>query len=168
MRPERWSAMKVILSMLAMVLLLQTGAAGQSVVDPKFLIVPGKSVGELEVGMTIDEIRAILGDEVSTAVSADKQITLYRFGTPQTFNVYVMSGRVSGIYTFLPEYKTAEGIGVGSALDELIAAYGTPDTKKEGKAAVNGNVYDVWFVGYGNHLQAVVDRKTEKVIAFGT
>lgn len=66
---------------------VQTVQAQQ--LDPRYFIVPGDSVGEIVIGMTVDQVRGILGKETVSeplssrdAAAAGPDVRFYGFGHP--------------------------------------------------------------------------------------
>lgn len=163
--------MKAILVALALVLAFQMVAFGQAAVDPKYLVVPGKSVGELSMGMTIDQVKAILGNEGNEVQSGPlggvPGVTYYYFGSPREFEVFVKEGKVISINTFLASYRTAESIGVGSSFAELLAAYGSPKVQQSFTKKFDRGTFNVLYVEFSNGLTAHIDRSTQKLFAIG-
>ena len=98
---------------------------------------PGTSVGEVKLGMTVDELKNALGkpDTDATGIS-------YVY-TDLGIEVVIMDGKVHSVYCAhhltpnVPEfkackYRTEEGIGIGSSESDIMSAYGEPTKRGNG------------------------------------
>ena len=109
------------------------------------LIEPGIGVGDVKLGMTVDQMKDVLGkpDVAATGVSymykslgievvvKDKQtISAISCGNPHNMTTPVVKALGPAC-----RFRTAEGIGIGSAANEIIQTYGEP-TKKSGDRLV--------------------------------
>ena len=90
------------------------------------LIVPGKSIGPVLIGMTAQELYRATGDPHGSDVGEDK--TTYTYDGLQ---VGVENGTqiVYRAFATSPRYKLVKGIAVGSSALAVVAAYGEPDER---------------------------------------
>jgi hypothetical protein len=80
------------------------------------LIVPGKSVGRVRLGMTREQVVALLGapqEESKSENGITNALTYRSKPAKHTINIDFDNGRVSQIDFTSQAYKTSEGIGVG-------------------------------------------------------
>jgi len=104
------------------------------------LIHPGIGVGKIKFGMTVQQMKDILGkpDVADTGISymytflgieivaRDKVVTYIYCGNPH--------GKKSPVLKALEEackFKTAEGIGIGSTEAQVVEAFGQPTRRKD-------------------------------------
>ena len=92
------------------------------------LIVPGKSIGPVLIGMTAPELYRALGEPKSSDVGADKTTYIY-----DGVQVGVENDRqvVYRVFATSPKYKLVRGVAVGSSALAVVAAYGEPDERDE-------------------------------------
>ena len=92
------------------------------------LIVPGKSIGPVLIGMTAQELYRAMGEPHGSEVGEDK--TTYTYDGLQ---VGVENGKqiVYRAFATSPRYKLVKGIAVGSSALAVFAAYGEPDERDE-------------------------------------
>ena len=93
------------------------------------LIEPGVGIGEVKFGMSVKEVKEILGKPDQ---ESDYFLVFNRFG----LSIETENGVVNGILCMdatdsVPDMKacearTKEGIGIGSTKEEVLAAYGEP------------------------------------------
>ncbi|MCE7873698.1 hypothetical protein DYH09_25440 [bacterium CPR1] len=98
-------------------------------------IQPGVGVGKVKLGVTLADIEAALGktDQVESSPN-DPESKFYKY---PRFGVVVFvgsSGKVIGVNVTSSQYRTPEGLGVGSSRAQVEQAYGT------GLARGTGNV----------------------------
>jgi hypothetical protein len=92
------------------------------------LIVPGKSIGPVLIGMTAQELYRAMGDPLSSNVGEEK--TTYTYDGLQV-GVENDTQLVYRAFATAPRYKLVKGIGVGSSALAVVAAYGEPDERDE-------------------------------------
>jgi hypothetical protein len=92
------------------------------------LIVPGRRIGPIQLGMTPTELYRAAGSPVSQSTPCDTNAGCnYFFFAPMgqpNLVAHVVAGRVEEITTSMPSYATAEGIKVGLAPLALEANWG--------------------------------------------
>jgi hypothetical protein len=92
------------------------------------VIIPGKSIGPVLIGMTAQELYRAMGEPRSSDVGEDK--TSYTYDGLQV-GVENDSQRVYRAFATSPRYKLVKGIAVGSSALAAVAAYGEPDERDE-------------------------------------
>lgn len=102
------------------------GAAGGA-------IVPGQSVGEINVGMVLGDLLRLWGFPERTERDPDG-VTLYDYGDRKGVGVFVAGDRVSQILVVGPEWTTTNGIKVGATRPEVVAFFGRPDELLRGQS----------------------------------
>jgi len=157
MRIKR-SALRGLLIALSLSL-LAAGSAGARV--PKFankLIVTGKSIGGVEVGMTKKQAVAVWGHPDECLPFGESTWCNYKARSSKANNMvqpfagfYVRSGRVvainldeaenASIDPKLKKLKTRKHIGLASTLGAARKAYGIPDPGNSGEAGRSRAVY---------------------------
>lgn len=132
---------KVTLVFLALVLAMPFAAFGQDSsmpVAPQYLVIPGVSLGPAKLGMTLEEIRGVFGREQRSETDRNG-VTYLSWSGPGIagLRAQISKGRVTAITAYLlKEYRTAEGIGVGTLADEVAATYGMPEFQRRLTAQV--------------------------------
>ncbi|GBD29957.1 hypothetical protein HRbin32_01052 [bacterium HR32] len=109
------------MSTAAVVLAVAASVAGAAV-GAAHLIVPGRAVGPIVLGMRMVQVFQYLGPpEGREHARASGKF----FWPARGVTVRVgRDGRVDAVFVESPEYRTAQGIGVGSHRDEVVAAFG--------------------------------------------
>jgi hypothetical protein len=161
--------MRILVAM-ALVALVPLAAFGQGTVEPQRLIVSGVSVGPIRLGMTIADVRAILGKETYVLTSRDGAQKSYAFSAPGTagLRVHTKDDRVIGITAYLdPAYRTNEGIGVGSTADDVEKVYGLPQRQHQSQAQAGIKTVAVLYIEYDIGLFMGIDRTTNLVLYIG-
>ncbi len=130
------------------------------------LIEPGVGVGAVKFGMTVDEMKGVLGkpDVAATGISfmykslgievvaKDKEtVSAISCGNPHNINTPVVKALGTAC-----KFKTAEGIGIGSTGDQILQAYGDPTKKSDerllykdegiGFFLFDGKVIGIWLL----------------------
>ena len=105
---------------------------------PVGIVVPGLSVEGIRLGDSRETVERILGKPYGGGIADGRfrawGVSTYREGTEERLSIYFIEtakgfGPVDAISAG-PAYtgKTREGIGIGSLLTQVRAAYGRPDT----------------------------------------
>lgn len=109
------------------------------------LILPGIGVGDVRLGMTVDEMKDALGkpDVAATGMSFmykslgievvandKKTVIAISCGNPNNIDTPVVKALAAAC-----KFKTAEGIGIGSTADQILQAYGEPTKKSNERFA---------------------------------
>ena len=104
-------------------------------------VAPGQETIKVSIGDTIEQVNALA--ERSEWLDDDSQIHFH----PQIgdFHCIYANGKTVAISIFHDGFKTKEGIGPGSHVDDLIAEYGNPDQIGEGE---NFTFYSYFAHGY--------------------
>ena len=101
-------------------------------------IIPGKQIGPVTLGMTQEDVKTALGtpDQMLNKMWSwnDPQMSV-GFG-PDGSVVVILAGGVGATWKKVP-FRTPEGIAIGAAADQIIAAWGTPDSDTTEKAALS-------------------------------
>lgn len=104
-------------------------------------VAPGEEAIKVSVGDTVEQVTALA--ERSEWVDDDSQIHFHpRIGD---FHCIYANGKTVAISIFHDGFKTREGIGPGSHVDDVIAEYGNPDQIGEGE---NFTFYSYFAHGY--------------------
>jgi hypothetical protein len=121
---------KALLVHLVTALVLAAAVVAWAAVPAALLIVPGRSVGPIDLGMRMTQVIRVLGPAEDDEPS--------RFSWPRRgVTVRVdRDGRVDAIFVESPKYRTARGIGVGSTRDEVVAAYGPAPQAQEDRTTL--------------------------------
>lgn len=131
--------MKIILS-IALVLAIALPLAAQTEeVNPQYLVVPGVSVGPAKLGMTLEEIRAVFGQETRSQTDRKRGVTYLAWSGPGIpgLRVEMYRGKAVSITAYLlKEYRTAENIGVGTLAEDVENTYGMPEFQRHLTAQV--------------------------------
>lgn len=93
------------------------------------LIVPGRAVGPVSLGMRLEQLVPHLGPPVGPVRPREgARIAWPARGLTVRLD---REGRVDAVFVDSPEYRTAQGVGVGSSKDEVLAAFGPPSHGQE-------------------------------------
>jgi hypothetical protein len=129
--------------MLAGAMLVATLSAGaQPATQPaspaNWIVVPGASIGEIQIGMSQQQVLNRLGmpDEISNDRSGDGGLNVYWIYPQAERAVMVISwtkrqnepGGVDFIYTDAPKFVTSRGVAMNnSTFKEILQHYGAPE-----------------------------------------
>ena len=94
-----------------------------NVEEESLLIQPKTGVANIRWGMTVEQIKDILGQPDG---DTGQKLTYDEKGLTVIFNDKI---KVSSIIVKSSSYKTQEGIGVGTTIEDVIATYGKPIKK---------------------------------------
>lgn len=122
-----------IVTAFALVLSVPALVMGQAPAVPaSFLITPGQGIGRVQLGMTVEQVRAALGHEASTASDPITRATTLAWKTAGAgrFGVWFRDGKAVNIgINRDPRYATAQGLRDGDAADKVLGVMGaSPDT----------------------------------------
>ena len=97
----------------------------------------GVRVGPVAIGMEMKEVRKLLGKPDSESdlslLYAEEGIKVVSKDGVKVMNIVCFS-EVQGLPNAQPcQYKTTEGIGIGSSRAEVIEAYGAPSHERSGR-----------------------------------
>ncbi len=103
-------------------------------VPAALLIVPGQRVGPIVLGMRMVQVFQYLGPPAGR-VRAERSGKF--FWPQQGITVRVdFDGHVDTIFVEHPRYRTAQGIGVGSGLEEVLRAFGPTNQVQEDRTTL--------------------------------
>ncbi len=127
-------------------LLAQPVPAAAAAANPaKGQIVPGRSVGSINLGMSEPDVVRAWGPPERTEQSADG-VALYDYGEKQGVGVFVAANRVEQIMVVSPEWITTNGLKIGATRPEVLAFYGRPDQALGGQTQ---DEYRYWYKRQG-------------------
>lgn len=103
--------------------------------NPDSNLISGDGIGAAKLGMTLGELKQILGDTAEFEVQAPfivdfDAIAVRQNGEIQYYVLYLAgqsladSDPIQGLLTTNPAFQTAEGVGVGTLVSDAEAAYG--------------------------------------------
>lgn len=109
---------------------------GRSAMSPSWIVVPGKAVGPLQIGMSQEEVRAAVGEAERTSLGAWEYLSggYAVFFDTDRHTVDAIAGGDTGyprgalVKAFVA--RTREGIGMGSTRAEVVKALGEPDNDR--------------------------------------
>jgi len=139
------------------------GAAKPTKEEAKTLILPGDAVGAFQLGMTLDEVKKIAGAPHVERGSDGTVMWTYRISGGKdkvfrfSFEAMEKSRVVIGIMTDMPVYRTKDGIGVDSRLDDIRRRLGEPDRITQLESGSMGVDYAKLGIGF------LVSNKSSKV-----
>ncbi|MDJ0922730.1 MAG: hypothetical protein QNI84_16500 [Henriciella sp.] len=142
-----------LFSISALISLAAACATGPLTYDDD-LIVPGERVGEVEIGMPLDQLLALKGAPLRTAPIQGTAATTYQFDGLAV----AADDEVYWIVVLDPRFRTADGISTGAEQIAARASFGRPDCVV---SAPDTTLYD-----YGN-VYFDVDNTTGKVRRLG-
>jgi hypothetical protein len=112
------------------VILIVAGAVGPVAAqspDSHFLVVPGRSVGLVALGMTMDNVKAAWGSPTQVDRDANSQWYTWRESPPRSVAVEMQSNMVVMIsIAHDPRYRTRDGLGDGDSVDRVQKLLGRP------------------------------------------
>ncbi len=158
------------------VLLLTVPVASQAPDD--MLILPGVRIGKWTLEMTIDDLVRMNGPQnavagrpaVEPVTAADAPPGLWVHRWANLGLVVLTIGResqaVAQLYVLRQEYRTEEGVGVGSSREAILTAYGPPTLATEPQPGIWSPVYDE--IGLAFEISARNVAATASVFRRGT
>jgi len=128
----RWG---VALSILVVLVATLVPASAQ---PANWIIIPGVAVGDIQMGMTQQQVLNRLGmpDEISNDRSGDGSLNVYWIYPQGERSVLVISwtkrqsetGGVDFIFTDAPKYVTSKGVSMGNSnFKDILTQYGAPE-----------------------------------------
>jgi len=130
-------------------------------------ISPRISVGEIKAGMTVDKVTAALGEpDRRTANAVEYTQRGFAVMPGQGVVQIVLCGDVTGLHGPLVaafQGKTREGIGLTSTRDEVLKAYGQPDSKQTfvgGRESMRYDSLGITFSLEGGKVHHMIVRLT--------
>ena len=137
-----------------------------------FTVVPFQQVGNITVGMTETDLKQLLGDSNVVRINRGAVQTVVFPNSPNELEIAWKKGekfkKIGTIIIRKGNWRTPEGIGIGTTKKELEAINGKPVTlfsldEEEFRVIWNGGkVYEKLAVSYSS----VTDRVFEMVILF--
>lgn len=120
-----------VLAALVFVLSCPVLALGQApAVQARYLIVPGQGIGPVRLGMTIAQVRAVMGHEVQTTTDPMAGATVVAWKTQGNGRFGVWFGNdgkaINVAINLDARYATAQGIRAGDPVDKVRVAMGAP------------------------------------------
>lgn len=130
-----------------------SSALSQSQTNAPSLIEPHASVGKVRAGMTVAQVKKELGPPQRTTPNSLQYPSLGFAVMPDADGVIqvVMCGDVTGIggpYAKAFNGRTKEGIGMFSTREQLVAAYGPPDTSERSMGGVESMRYSALGINF--------------------
>jgi hypothetical protein len=116
--------------------LVAVAGGRRSAMDPSWVVVPGKAVGPIQLGMSQEEVRAVVGEAERQSLggweylSGGYAVLLDR--DRHTVNAIVGGdvGYPHGALVKAFVARTREGIGMGSTRVEVVKALGVPEADR--------------------------------------
>jgi hypothetical protein len=160
---------------IALALLLALAAWLPAAAQNGLLIVPGHSIGPIELGMSAEQLRSVFGaPEVppgpigpdtnpDVAVPENKAAGhVYQYFRRKV-TVLERGGKITNVITLEPGYRTANGIAVGSTVSDVQNAFGA-GVRKEGQYGPDISFPDqgIRFMFQGQQVFAIEVRYPSK------
>ncbi len=96
-------------------------------------IVPGVRVGGMHLGRSARIVLAQWGQpQKKSPVAGQRGATLWSYLHSKGMMVVVRRGVVAGLIVVSPEFRTPEGVHVGSSRADVVACYGAPQRGSDG------------------------------------
>jgi hypothetical protein len=128
----------------------------------RFLVVPGRSAGPIDIGMKLDAVERIFGQASMKDLTSNTQWYQWQapVGHAASFAVETLQNTVVLIsLAHDPRYRTSEGLGDGNTLDEVQRVFGQPSSVMHlsGYAIVQYRTKGIGFVTNGSdHVTGIV------------
>lgn len=133
---------RIILFVLCLIIFCSTGfARGEQ------LIVPGQRIGDISLGMKMDEVTRVLGNPDKDPSNTEDGLLEYQFMKNHLLIIDVepSSKSVKMLATgLIPRYKTSGGIQIGSAMEDVQRLMGKTKLIK-----LNDTSYTLKYPGKG-------------------
>lgn len=117
----------------ATIILLTVSAA---LAQPSSLIVPGQSLGGVNLDMNSAQVRKVWGPP-SRIQQPEASIEAWQYDRHRS-TVFIGNGQVYLIQTISPKFATREGMKVGAPLADIVRVYGRPECQN---ALAGGFIY---------------------------
>lgn len=149
--PRGGHTVRVFLSILLMTGLLSTAVAPMLYAQGSddTLIVPGKSIGAIRLGMSPGEVLRILGDPAQSGRDSSTRSWYLWFRNEGShsyiLDVKIIGSSVAAIYTEDPQYSTSDGIRAGASQLRIVSALGNPERHGLLKRPDTDEVYGEWY-----------------------
>ncbi|HXX38789.1 MAG TPA: hypothetical protein VEP50_11720 [bacterium] len=119
----------------------------------QFLVLPGKAIGSVTLGMRVQDLPAALGQPANRVQNPDGTTELYWYGPPLNRGIGVLvtkTGMVVRAWVLNDSrFITLHNLHIGSTEAEVRAALGTPTSTsvnaKQGVKALLYNQIGMWF-----------------------
>lgn len=116
------------------VLAVLVGLAAATFAGPRpgLAIVPGRAAGPVVIGMRLVELVQLLGPPGGLGRAREgEKLSWPALGLTVRLD---REGRVDAVFVDSPRYRTAQGVGVGSSRQQVLAAFGPPTYAQEDQA----------------------------------
>lgn len=115
-------------------LLLVTTATITSMAETSsYIAIPGESMGNYHLGISINELKKMLGEPGKTKSFEEDGVKtyIYTFDSGSLFfEAHNKNDVIFNILTNIPAYKTKDGVGVTSSINDIKSLYGKPTFDK--------------------------------------
>jgi hypothetical protein len=116
--------------LVSLTLFVPAGLAAQAL-PTKGVLTPGKSLGGLKIGMTMDQVKSLWGSQYKLCPKSDCKgqtvwYYIYARGEPLGAAVRFRNQKVSAVFTLGSPmgWHTTEGLGVGEQIEKANSLYG--------------------------------------------
>lgn len=116
---------------------LAAATGSRSIMDPSWVVVPGKAVGPIRIGMSQEQVRAAVGEAEQTSLGG-WEYPAGGYAVLFDKDRHIVDAIVAGdagsphgplVKAFVA--RTPEGIGMGSTRTEVLKALGEPTADKK-------------------------------------
>jgi hypothetical protein len=154
----RWSVAALLVLALALVPSAQPVAAQTD----RFLVVPGRSAGPIDIGMKLDAVEHIFGQPSTADLTGATHWYEWQVPNNHMASMAVETAQNAVVLISLahdPRYRTTEGIGDGNTFDDVQRVFGRPSSvmRLNGYAIVQYRTKGIGFVTDGSdHVTGIV------------
>jgi hypothetical protein len=152
-----------ILALLVLALALAPAAQPASAAQTdRFLVVPGRRAGPIDIGMKLDAVERIFGQPSTSDLAGTTKWYEWQAPDNHMASIAVETAQNTVVLISLahdPRYRTSEGIGDGNTLDQVQRVFGQPSSvlRLSGYAIVQYRTRGIGFVTDGsNHVTGIV------------